>query len=187
MSSQFARLLMLALLFMGCVGLSVPAISQRFEAWLLGTQTGASPDQAQQSATESARQAVYQESAVPKQSPPPRSLDFGFEEPALPAKYPVKPSSLEQPVAPAREEATHESLVPWQQQLEQLGARYLIVEQLEMGYQCRCLIPVAEGSVYEKPFSAVASSPTAAMQQVIAQVKQWQSESAATRPVTGLR
>lgn len=65
-----------------------------------------------------------------------------------------------------------------QARLQQLGATYLRLEELNSGRQERlfrfqCQLPVAGGSAYQRPFQGEHADPLEAMQRVLAEVETW--------------
>lgn len=61
-----------------------------------------------------------------------------------------------------------------QQELQQLGATYLVVEEDGAHFECRALFPLSAGSSYQKTFSALGTSPEGAMEKVLAEAATWQ-------------
>ncbi len=200
MNSQILRAALLASLILGCFVLAMPPATERLEAWLLeGSPTNemekAGPAKLVTSNLRPEPVPETHVNRVPHETPLAEPVNqvvprprFAFEhaegsrksEPFPERKYPVQPTSLEEPVAnTSRDPASN--LVRWQRDLEQLGAKYVVVEALGDQYQCRCLLPLAPDSAYEKAFSANDLDPQRAMQAVIAQVKMWQREGAGER------
>jgi hypothetical protein len=73
------------------------------------------------------------------------------------------------------ESTSHSDLELLQRDLQDLGATYLVVEEIEAGgrFECRALFPLSPQSTYQKTFSGFASTPQAAMQQVLAEARAW--------------
>jgi hypothetical protein len=71
-----------------------------------------------------------------------------------------------------------------QQRLKQLGASYLLLEQLDEGekpFHFRCVMPVPGSGVYGRPFDATEKKALAAMELVLAEVEQWCAETGRIR------
>jgi len=74
-------------------------------------------------------------------------------------------------------------------ELQNLGAAYLVVEELASGgrYECRCLMPISPENVYQKAFSGSGSTPQAAMEQVVAEIRAWRRVGQASSPAMNER
>ena len=180
MNSQLIRTFTIAMLLFGCVALAVPQVSQQLENWLLD-----SPRAPQQTHEQAVR--LTQDDRLPvrsefrtntnvahgsRQTPAPVSrgnteFAFGYEADFQDSRnYSVQRSALERPLVTHQEE-----LIFWQHELERHGAKFVVVEELGNHYQCRCILPVATNSTYEKVFAAEATEPALAMREVLEQVK----------------
>jgi hypothetical protein len=62
-----------------------------------------------------------------------------------------------------------------ERQLVSSGAREIQVTQREGAYEAHCLVPLAQGSPYEKPFSVYGANPVQALAGLLEQIQQWQS------------
>jgi hypothetical protein len=108
--------------------------------------------------------------------------------PALAASPQFPPTSLP-PTAPtltpeqAIDERTIGRLQQIREQLEQLGADYVIVETQDSGrYRFHCRMLVDQNSRFTRPFEANSFDPVAAGQQVLSDVQAWRN--AASEPRT---
>lgn len=185
MNNQIVRTVLLAMLFLGCIVLAVPQWSQKIERWLFDSEATSlnEPTSPTKLAAESTRKhleqhALYTTNADEQNSQTPRAIPLAYEEVVTETHssqrdFQVQPNSLEQPIKTANAD-----LLRWQQKLEQLGAKYVVVELKEDHYQCRCLMPLSPDSVYEKAFAADDLDPARAMQAVMEQVKIWQTHQA---------
>ncbi len=102
-------------------------------------------------------------------SPPTRTINSTD---ARPAESPPPSSAM-----PANATSTQVAvdLAPQaEQRLRELGASYLMVEQLEPSglYRCLCLVDVP-GTVYQRPFEAEDLVPEQALRRVLSEVEHW--------------
>lgn len=186
MANHAFRSAVVLVLLLGTLALAVPYVSSTLDRWLFaeGNETEPQWNANRPPSTQppqplkptSARplsiQTSADESALAEASP----FAFEFQEEA-----PKFDSGNRQAVQQAKHAASanppHGDLVPLQRELQELGAAYLVVEELEadVRYECRCLMPLAAESVYQKAFSGIGSSPRAALEQVVAEVRAWKA------------
>jgi hypothetical protein len=166
-------------LLLGTLALAVPYVSSTVDAWLFSDATPARPKWNTQRPA-----ADKLQPANPDLIPPGKQLShehYGEEEGAPLAfeyreatpldRQAVRPVEHEEPEAQSDRANT---LAQLQEQIQALGAVYLTVERDGDRFECRSLFPLSSQSSYQKAFSAVGSTPQAAMEQVLAEAHNWQ-------------
>ncbi len=95
----------------------------------------------------------------------------------------VTPDAPPRQDAPPREDEPARTAVI-QEQLKQLGANYMVLEMLADGRQFRfqCRVEMPANAIYARVFEAVERQPLAAMEQVLAEVRQWHHGQPASFP-----
>lgn len=181
MANHSFRSTVVVVLLLGTLALAVPYVSGTVDALLFSDgQEAAKPKwKTQRPPAHEPPQTLH--GAVPKlvlpgeqssfNAPPleelkaaPASFEFDFHE--NPQSDVRRTDHVEQVVQPGIPALQHE--------LQDLGASYLTVEQDGDRFECRSLFPLSPESSYQKAFSGVGSTPEAAMQQVLAEVQNWQ-------------
>ena len=192
MPKNSLRSAIVIVLLLGTLALAVPYVSSAVDAWLFSE---AKPTQPKWNTQRPAGEKTLLRPASPNLIPPGKQLshelppDDGGAEPFAFEFREETPRSDRDPqdVAPAEhiERAAKsdgaDSLAQLQQEIQALGADYLTVERDGDRFECRCLFPLSAGSSYQKAFSAVGSTPQAAMEQVLAEVHNWQRAAAKRR------
>jgi len=168
-------------LLLGTLALAVPYVSSTVDTWLFadGDQPAKPKWNTQRPANDKTlrpadpdlispgKQLAHQ--ATEGANEPPLAFEYREATPLDP--YPVRPVEHEEPTTPPD---GAESLVHLQEEIQALGAVYLTVEREGDRFECRSLFPLAPQSSYQKAFSAIGSTPQAAMEQVLAEVRNWQ-------------
>lgn len=167
-------------LLLGTLALAVPYVSSTVDAWLFadGDQPAAkwntrrpADDKMLRPANPNlippGKQLAHEQPVGAKNSPP---LAFEYLE-----ATPLDPHTV-LPVEHQESSMTpgSDTLAQLQQEIQALGAVYLTVEREGDRFECRSLFPLAPQSSYQKAFSAIGSTPQAAMEQVLAEVRNWQ-------------
>jgi hypothetical protein len=157
-------------LFFGTLALAVPSISSLMDAWLFS-------DDAQRPKWNTQRPATSEplKPASPTLVPAGDGTSQGAVQPAS-SQFAADPATPA-PLAFEFQQDTPDQrdLGLLQRDLQDLGASYLVVEEIEGGnrFECRALLPLSPQSTYQKTFSGFGSTPQAAMQQVLAEVRAW--------------
>lgn len=200
MANHSLRSAVVLALLLGTFALAIPSVTRLVDGWLFSEwDDEKSKWSSQRSAAEKAapapvstQQAPSLQRAAGDLSPlkvPPASdspvapLAFEFQEEAA-----DRPGGQVQPAvmrtAHVEEMASSPNALPsLQREFQDLGADYVVVEAVEGtgAFECRCLMPLAPQSSYQKAFSAVGSRPEAAMEQVLAEVRAWKRAGAGER------
>ena len=181
MANHSFRSTVVVVLLLGTLALAVPYVSGTVDTLLFSDgQEAAKPKwKTQRPAAHEPPQTLH-EATTPKLVPPgepssfnvplnasetaPASFEFDFHDNPRPDVR--RTDHVEQAVPP--------SIPALQRELQDLGASYLTVEQDGERFECRSLFPLSPDSSYQKAFSGVGSTPEAAMQQVLAEVQNWQ-------------
>jgi hypothetical protein len=173
------------LLLLGTLALAVPYVSGVIDAWLFaespqppsskwkakGTDAPKTSPRPKQAARSTSRPLAYEPESDPEESP--FAFDFQDEPTRAVRRDHVKAIEHTEPVE------KRDSLAELQRQIQELGAAFLTVEHDGDRYECRSLFPISPDSSYQKAFSAVGTTPEAAMQQVLAEAKNWKRAAAA--------
>lgn len=191
MAKNSVRSAVVLVLLLGTLALAVPYVSTAVDAWLFSE--GPEPPRPKWNTQRPADDKTLK-LASPNLIPPGKQLShdelppddggrapFAFEfqdEKTHPGTDGVAPVEHLEP-APQTDDA--DSLVRLQQEIKELGAVYLVVEQDRDRFECRTLFPLSPESSYQKAFSATGSTPQAAMEQVLAEVHNWQRAAAKRR------
>ena len=184
MAKNSLRSAVVLVLLLGTLALAVPYVSTAVDAWLFsegpesprpkwntqrpaGDQTlkPASPD-----LIPAGQQSSHDELPPDDGGSAPFAFEFQ-EEKSRPGAGDVSPAEHVEPAAKANDA---DSLVRLEQEIKALGAVYLILERDGDRFECRTLFPLSTESSYQKAFSAIGSTPQAAMEQVVAEVNNWQ-------------
>lgn len=167
-------------LLLGTLALAVPYVSSTVDAWLFSDATSARPKwNTQRPAADKlqpanpdlippGKQLAHEQSGDDAQAP----LAFEYREAAPLDAHAVLPVEHQEPAA--EDAAPHDDLAQLQEKIQALGAVYLTVERDGDRFECRSLFPLSPQSSYQKAFSAVGSTPQAAMEQVLAEANNWQ-------------
>jgi len=165
-------------LLLGTLALAVPYVSSTVDAWLFAD--GEQPTQpkwntqhpvdktlrpANPDLIPPGKQLAHEQAAEGNGAPP---LAFEYREATPLDLHAVSPVEHEQP------SGEPDRLTELQEEIQSLGAVYLTVERDGDRFECRSLFPLAPQSSYQKTFSAIGSTPQAAMEQVLAEVRNWQ-------------
>jgi hypothetical protein len=183
-------------LLLGTFALAIPAVTRVVDGWLFSEWDEERPKWSSQGSTED-KNNEGQDQTPPAATQPQRlqnaasdlrPLEMPVANPSAPASlafdFQEETSQLSgEQVRPAVMRTEHVAEIPQpttdvrslQQAFQDLGADYVVVEAVEGtgAFECRCLMPLAPQSSYQKAFSAVGSRPEVAMQQVLAEVQTW--------------
>jgi hypothetical protein len=180
MAKNSIRTGVVLVLLLGTLALAVPYVSTAVDSWLFSE--GPEPARQQWNTQRPAGDKTLKP-ANPHLVPPGKQLSHD----ALPDDGRSAPLAFEfedQRIRPEVSPVEHlepaggmddaGSLAQLKQEIEALGAVYLIVESAGDRFECRTLFPLSPQSSYQKAFSATGSTPQAAMEQVLAEVSNWQ-------------
>jgi hypothetical protein len=166
-------------LLLGTLALAVPYVSSTVDAWLFADGKPASKWNTQRPARDKTlkpanpdlvppgKQLAHEQAADEKTAPP---LAFEYREATPLDPRAIRPAQHDE----GSVEPEGSDLAQLQEEIQALGAVYLTVEQDGDRFECRSLFPLAPQSSYQKAFSAVGTTPQAAMEQVLAEVRNWQ-------------
>jgi hypothetical protein len=183
MAKNSLRSAVVLVLLLGTLALAVPYVSTAVDAWLFseGPELTRPKWNTQRPTDENALKP-----ANPALIPPGKQLThdelpsddggsapfaFEFQDEKTRPGMDVSPAEH---LEPAAKPDDANSLARLQQEIQALGAVYLTVERDGERFECRTLFPLAPESSYQKAFSAIGSTPQAAMEQVLAEVHNWQ-------------
>lgn len=166
-------------LLLGTLALAVPYVSSTVDALLFadGDQPAQPKWNTQRPSSEKTlrpaspelippgKQLAHEQDASDASAPP---LAFEYREATPLDPRAVRPVEHEEPATGS------DGLMQLQEEIQALGAVYLTVERDGDRFECRSLLPLAPQSSYQKAFSAIGSTPQAAMEQVLAEVRNWQ-------------
>jgi hypothetical protein len=188
MAKNSIRSAVVLVLLLGTLALAVPYISTAVDAWLFseGPEAPRPKWNTQRPADDKTLKP-----ANPNLIPPGKQLSHDELPPddggSAPFAFDFQDEQTRPGVSPAEhlEPAARtddaNSLARLQQEIQALGAVYLTVERDGDRFECRTLFPLEPQSSYQKAFSAVGSTPQAAMEQVLAEVSNWQRAAARRR------
>lgn len=186
MANHSFRSAVVLVLLIGTFALAVPYVSSTLDGWLFSEgETKPKWNTQRPSTAESPAPKVELRPANPQLVPPgkseqvrhgesePAPLAFDFQEDTTPAKDSptIRPIQRTEHLDSA---AAIRDVNVLKRELQDLGAAYMAVEELEGRYECRSLFPLTAESSYQKAFSGFGSTPEAAMEQVLAEVRAWQ-------------
>lgn len=183
MAKNSLRSAVVLVLLLGTLALAVPVVSSTVDAWLFseGIETARPKWNTQRPATEktlrpASPNLVPLGTPLSHESPAGESgkspLAFEFQE-ETPRPGDVRPVEHVEPQAIAKDDQA-DALSALQRDIQELGAVYLTVEREGDRFECRTLFPLSPESSYQKAFSAIGSTPQAAMEQVLAEARNWQ-------------
>jgi hypothetical protein len=182
--------------------LALPAVARRIDDWLYGpppagfsqpSPRAPLPEGLAPHAAERASPASYEELEPIAASPargPDEGIDATLADPPLLSPLPtfqplVTPPTSASPPAPASpaepslSDAAIERLTQIRDQLETMGAEYLVLETIEGDgeYRFRCDMQIAPASPLTREFAATAADPLAAAESVLAEIAAWRTAS----------
>jgi hypothetical protein len=183
MAKHSFRSAVVLVLLLGTVALAVPYVSGAIDAWLFSE--GADASRPKWNTQRPAPDSPKPLSATPDLLPPGQASYESADQADLDAA-PFAFDFREEPQIPRGEVRRTEHLEPQppadikrlQRELQALGAAYLTVERDGDRFECRTLFPLAPESSYQKAFSALGTTPEAAMEQVLAEVRSWKRAAA---------
>jgi hypothetical protein len=192
MAKNSLRSAVVLVLLLGTLALAVPYVSTAVDAWLFSE--GPQPPRPKWNTQRPADDKTLKP-ASPNLIPPGKQLShdelppddggsspfaFEFQEEKARLDRAAAISPVEH-LEPAAKTDDADSLARLQQEIQALGAVYLTVERDGDRFECRTLFPLSPESSYQKAFSAIGSTPQAAMEQVLAEVHNWQRAAAKRR------
>jgi len=184
MAKNSIRSAVVLVLLLGTLALAVPFVSSVVDAWLFAeapqptrpkweTQGGTSEKTLRPASPDlipPGKQLSHDELPPDDGGPAPFAFEFREESPRSQRDpQDVAQVSQVEPVADGADTLAH-----LQEKIQSLGAVYLTVEREGDRFECRSLFPLSPESSYQKAFSGVGSTPQAAMEQVLAEVRNWQ-------------
>lgn len=162
---------------LGTLALVVPLASRVVDAWLLSAVP--EPDSLNgplRPANPTLLPTGQQLSHETMEERRPEPLAFGYDEESPRRDFAdLRPVEYTVPAPKLLTEGVGE-LATLQGELQELGAASLTVERDGDRFECRTLIPLTPQSTYQKAFNAYGTTPQAAMEQVLAEVRNWQRE-----------
>jgi hypothetical protein len=170
--------------------LALPAVARRMDEWLYGpaqetlpavaASAAKTPQIVEPTTVERASPASYVEVDVPPADGP-RGADRSLQLPDFP---PSQSPPWSPPSAPAENPlaaADMDRLQQIRQQLEQLGAQYILLETTDGTgeYRFHCQMKLSADAPYTREFEACRVQPLAAAEEVLAAVRNWHAAAAA--------
>lgn len=189
--SPSLRSIVLIMFLIGLPILAVPWVSKQFDRGLYGAGQKTVPDLVVHSPPQRTQVAALQEDVSParfdqslieREPTRPqdsRGLDVAVSAPPLLAApppfsggFPAAANGLDVAVANLEPQAFVQQV---RQKLEELGAQYVVLEELDAGqrYRFAAQMQVSPRLPQVRPFEAVAADPVAAARTVLAEVESW--------------